>query len=188
MIDKKSLVSVVNITGSTKTIVDAAQGLEVAFPHATTVVVYRNQKYFRSGEFLGRLTGHLAAGTFIGYSFNGSAQSAEDSVEMANVLCNELNDQSPSYSTNYWWNRHSCLDMLDGLKKQMDIFDWTAAVKQPEDFFTDAHEALTALNSGYLDIATSKLQAVPAETEATEFFTQERKDQFIALFLSASSE
>jgi hypothetical protein len=179
---KKSIVTFVNTTG-----VEYAIG-GVAFLPGTPVVIYRRKSIFGDPDACSNLLEKIANGEGVAHSFNATVTPLEDARDTVAQVNSEFGRSQidPSFSIDYSWLKLACCEMVDGLKKQVDAFDWEAVgvTISKIEFYTTAHPVVTALVAGYLDIATALLEEVPTQSEP-EFFTQTRKSQFMALFNSA---
>ena len=179
----KSLVSVVRVSGT-----DEPLG-GLSFPIGVPVVVYRNKNLFQVGEDFGKFTIQVADGQLVGYSFNGNANTVEETLETANALVNEHIEYAgkSSYSVDYWWAKATCLDMSDGLRKQLNLFDFDdpGVTRDLASTLTEIEPTLTYLNAGMLDFATVIIDAVAPDTD-DDFLSPARLGQFKALFASAA--
>lgn len=177
----KSLVSIVN-TGAEETIGS------IVFSTGIPKVVYRNSGLFSDAENVGRITGYLSSGQFVGYTLSGTANTPEDSIEEVNALFNQANafKSLPSYSFEYHWNKATCSDMLDGFKKQIDLFDFSGvSVTVPRvEVIRKSDGILTCLSVGYLQDASAEINSLTPDGD-DDFLSDAQIWQFIALFNSA---
>lgn len=188
----KSLVTIYNPNPSPVTIGT------FLFTSGVPVVVYRNTELFGDDNNIAALVSHFngqpedVAGesplVLVGISFDGSALSPFEATKTVNALSGEYKQAvaRESYSLAYWWNRESCRDMMDGLQKQLDQFNFNGPeVTVPRvDVMEQALATITMLNAGYLGDALDAINQVQPGTEF-DFLSATRLGQFKALFTSA---
>ena len=168
------------------------------FTSGVPVIIYRNTEMFGDENNAAALIAHIngvpedVAGDnpllLLASSFDGSTLSPDEAVNTINTLSNEYKQAVArgSYSMAYWWNRVSCDDMLDGMQKQLNGFDWT----NPDvhiDRVTVMEKALmtvTCLNAGFLADELDAINVVQPDGDF-EFLSATRLGQFKALFTSA---
>jgi len=179
----KSLVSIVNITGATITL------FAMDFEPGVPVMVYRNKNVFTPGQDFGLLLYHVQAGEMVGYTLDGEANTAAEMSVTLDTLKNELlsYQNRGSYSPEYHWKKASCYDLIDGLTKQLDEFDFGGAGVTVSEFDTlnKIDPTLTFLNGGMLGYAKKILDGTTPDTD-NDFLSAARLAQYSALFGSAN--
>jgi len=180
---KKSVVMVVN-TGTEETLAG------ITFPSGVPVVVYRDSTLYGDSEAVGKLIGFLADGYFVGISFNGTPNTPDESIETVNFLNNQYSSikELPSYSFAYHWNKATCVDMLDGLQKQLGQFDFSdpSVTVSRLAVIRKADYTISCLAAGFLYDATEEIKSIVPDGD-TEFLSAARMAQFVSLFESAEA-
>lgn len=179
----KSLVSLVNVTGS------PIVRFGTTFSPGVPVVVYRNRTFLELGEDLGHLIADISERDLVGYAFDGTANSPEESVETLNSLVNRwiAYKSESSYSARFFWLRDSSSDILDGLRGQLISFDWSDPdVTIPlDDVLETLVPVVTYLSAGFLDFADILVQGTAPDGDS-EFLSAARLNNYKAIFASAS--
>lgn len=188
----KSLVTIYNPNSSPVVIGD------FLFNTGIPVVVYRNTEIFGDEDNVAALISHVngqpedVEGDFplvlVAITFDGSTLSPVDATATINNLASQFKIMAnkQSYSLAYWWNQTSCQDMLDGMQKQLDQFDFGGPeVMVPRVAVMEkALMTVTMLNAGFLRDALDAINQVQPDTDF-DFLSAQRLGQFKALFTSA---
>ena len=181
----KSLITLVNTTGEMIT------RLSTGFPSGVPVLVYRNRKFLSLDEDFGGLVNDVLRGFLVGYAFDGTPNSPEETVETLNQLSNESRTRAslPSYSPDFSWKKSACIDLLDGTRKQLLDFDFggVGVVKSLSDTLGKMGPTITCLNAGFLDFAITTLDSTIPDGDG-DFLSAGRVATYRALFVSANTD
>ena len=180
----KSLVSATNTTE-----LDIECG-NVVFEPDTPKVIFRNVELFGTPVYVGEFTDYIVSGDLVGNDFDGEALDVEDAIAITNRILGEISacGNLESYSFEFHWRKLSCERLSDGLKHQIDLFDWdgeSVTLNLWESLGRSAiADVLCYLNIGYLDVAADGLDALTPDTD-DDFFSAARIAQFSAMFSAA---
>lgn len=181
----KSLINLVNLTGTTIT------RFGTDFATGVPVMVYRNRTFLQVGEDFGKMINDVVNGYLVGYAFDGTANTAEETITTLNTLANEVAStvQEGSYSPEYYWKRSSCMDLLDGTRKQILDFDFGGAgvTKTLAETLQKMDPTVTFLNAGFLDFAITTLDDTIPDGD-DDFLSAVRLATYRALFVSANTD
>jgi hypothetical protein len=162
----------------------------LTFNQGVPVVVYRNTELIDDPETFGRFLSHLNGGLplLLSFSFDGSQLTKEQATETMNYLVNSRREKAAAstYSTNMDWNRETCLDLLDGMRRNLDSFDFTAPGVHVTRAMVIGKAAvvLSCLACAFLEDATAALNGVTPDGD-DDFLSAGRLGQIQALFTSA---
>lgn len=176
----KSIVAAVNLTGSWTC-------GNLTFPAGTPVVLYRNSTIFGNGANVGALLGRHAAGKLLVVSYGGEQLTGQQLQETANFLLQESHRCAtlPTFTPGQAWRSACCADLLDGMQRQLDIFDWAQpGILSRFDVLRVAQPCLNLLACGFLPDATVEINNIIPGTDA-DFLSAARLEQFKQLFASA---
>ncbi len=176
----KSIIAAVNLSG-------LWECAGITFPVGKPVVIYRNQKLFGKGANVGALLGRVAENKLLVVAYAGEQLTAQQVQETANYLLQQVHQcaAASSFSDGYHWRKACADDMLDGMLRELNAFDWSKPDILPRHgVLSVAAPCLTLLACGFLQDARNELSAVIPGTDA-DFLSAARLEQFLQLFDSA---
>lgn len=181
----KSVINLVNVTGKTITL------FSTDFPSGVPVMVYRNREFLSLDGDFGTLVNLVSDGSLVGYAFDGTPNSAEETVTTLNNLANELAStlQESSYSPEYYWKMSSCNDLLDGTRKQLLDFDFdgTGVTTSEYETLLKMDPVIGFLSAGFLDLAITIVDGTTPDGD-DDFLSAARLATYRALFVSANTD
>lgn len=179
----KTLISIVN-TG------DEVTKCGTTFPQNVPIVIYRNRAFWLDQPDVSSVLELLVDGTFVGYSFDGTPNAANESVVLYNEITNEAMAvaQAETYAADSLWYKRSCEVLTEGFLGELDTFDFDAPDVTLARFqvLQKVQSVLCLMSVGYLHDATEALKLVGADT-SDDFLSETRLAQYIALFESAAT-
>lgn len=179
-----SLVACVNVTGT-----DIVLG-DVTLVTGVPGMVYRNASIFGDEDSYNEMLSCLGTGAVRGYNFSNQELDPIAAQGLVYDLINEVagSRKEKTYAEDYSWFEVSALRIRDGLKRQIDLFDWdaeTVTLKQWDSLGRHSISAVFSyLSSGYLDIALLGLLDITPDGD-DEFFSAATLGTFTALVQSA---
>jgi len=174
-----SLVTAVNVS-------DTVINIDtVELPVGVPVIIYRAKAIFR--ENVGAFISYLVDSKIDTYDFDNNKNSITDSIAIATLIHNQMMLTPEGYSGDRGYMLIACNDLLDGLKKQLDAFDFTAPGVTVSRAATvaKAHDTLMLLSCGFLSDATEAVQNIEPDTDS-DFLAAARLQQYTQLFMAAS--
>ena len=181
--NKSSIVKIVNVTGTEFTVGN------VVCPTGVPQVVYRNRTIFGVGTECSSLVEKVTSGAAVVYNFAGEVATMEGLLDTINRINSELwnANNTPSFSANYAWYRTSCLDMLDGLRHQLNLFDFegVGVTETRPEVVAKMMKVLDLLSLGYLSDAIVEIDSIATATDS-DFLSASTVLLFKSLFESAA--
>ena len=176
----KSVIKIVNVTS------EAISVGSINFPAGEPVLVYRNKDLFLNHS--GKLSELFTEGSLVSYDFEGNNNTISETVKTISDIHNQLLYLNSGFSGNYGYLKTVCSELLDGFKKQIDAFDFTAegVTATRETVIDKSQKVLTLLSVGFLHDATVALGNISPDTDA-DFLSSTKLGEFTSLFMSASS-